>query len=61
MRRWLPALANLPDKYIHAPWTAPEAVLRRAGVTLGSDYPCPLIDLRLGREQALSAFQAIKG
>ncbi|ABI57598.1 cryptochrome/photolyase family protein [Alkalilimnicola ehrlichii MLHE-1] len=61
VRRWLPALANLPDKYIHAPWTAPEAVLRRAGVTLGSDYPCPLIDLRLGREQALSAFQAIKG
>ncbi|RLK46297.1 deoxyribodipyrimidine photo-lyase [Alkalispirillum mobile] len=60
VRRWLPALAELPDKYIHAPWEAPAAVLRDAGLTLGQDYPRPLIDLKLGREQALEAFQAIK-
>lgn len=60
VRRWLPALAALPDRYIHAPWTAPEAVLRRAGVTLGSTYPRPIIDLQRGREEALAAFQAIK-
>lgn len=44
VRRWLPALAKLPTKYIHAPWTAPDAVLAQAGVQLGPDYPLPIVD-----------------
>ena len=39
VRRWIPELANLPNKHIHTPWKAPPAVLSAAGVELGVTYP----------------------
>eukprot|EP00438_Fugacium_kawagutii_P020530 Skav212707 [mRNA] locus=scaffold1930:449677:463766:- [translate_table: standard] len=35
IRRWCPELAKLPVQYVHAPWEAPEHVLKEAGVRLG--------------------------
>ncbi|WP_163142832.1 deoxyribodipyrimidine photo-lyase [Arhodomonas sp. KWT] len=58
--RWLPALAALPPRHRHAPWAAPEGVLRDAGVRLGRDYPRPVVDLKASREEALAAFERIK-
>ncbi|KAF0285173.1 deoxyribodipyrimidine photolyase [Spiribacter sp. SSL99] len=58
--RWLPALAGLPAKHRHAPWQAPAATLAAAGVTLGIDYPHPLVDLKESRQAALAAFEQIK-
>jgi deoxyribodipyrimidine photo-lyase len=60
IRKYIPELAKLPTKYIYAPWQAPEQVLEQANITLGTDYPLPIIDLKLSREQALLAFQALK-
>ena len=60
LRRWLPELARLPDKWIHCPWEAPAAVLAEAGVDLGRTYPRPIIDFRASRESALAAYGSIK-
>jgi deoxyribodipyrimidine photo-lyase len=61
LRRWLPELARLPDRWIHCPWEAPATVLSEAGVDLGRTYPRPIVDFRASREAALAAYGSIKG
>jgi deoxyribodipyrimidine photo-lyase len=53
LRRWLPELAEAPEKSLYEPWTDPE-LLKRSG------YPAPMIDLSASREQALIAYQAMR-
>jgi deoxyribodipyrimidine photo-lyase len=60
VRRWVPALEDLPTKYVHSPWTAPAGVLSEAGVKLGSTYPNPLVDHKTAREGALEAYRRMK-
>ena len=59
-RRWVPELARMPDKYLHAPWKAPQDVLRAAGVSLGENYPLPIVDLGDSRKAALAALAETK-
>jgi deoxyribodipyrimidine photo-lyase len=60
VRRWVPELARMPDKFLHAPWEAPEEVRKKAGVVLGESYPAPIVDHRAARAEALEAFKGLK-
>lgn len=60
IHKWVPELANVPSKYIHEPWKAPLSVLEEAGVTLGKQYPEPIVDHAKARQEALAAYQDIK-
>jgi len=60
VRRWIPALAKLPDRHVHSPWRAPVDVLAAAGLRLGIDYPPPIVDHDTARRDALAAFARIK-
>ncbi len=59
IRRYVPELARLPDKYLHDPSSAPVAMLSAAGVVLGRDYPRAIVDLKESRERALAAFKTL--
>jgi deoxyribodipyrimidine photo-lyase len=60
VRRWVPEIAGLPDKHLHAPWEAPAEVLEGAGVTLGDSYPKPMVDHKTARDAALAAYQELR-
>lgn len=61
VRQWCPELSGLPTEYLHAPFKAPDAVLKQAGIALGRDYPQPIVDHATARAAALEGYEAVKG
>jgi len=60
VRRWVPELAKVTEKHIHAPWEISEQRQTRIGFRLGVDYPYPIVDHTLARERTLEAYHQSK-
>lgn len=60
VRAMLPALAHVPARYVHAPWTMPPLLAADAGCAIGRDYPAPIVDHAAARERALAAYAVLR-
>ncbi len=52
IRRYVPELADVPDQYVHQPWTSPD------GPPPG--YPAPIVDHAAERKVALGRYELVK-
>lgn len=60
IRRYLPQLAKLSNRAIHAPWLAAPLELIAAGVEIGKDYPQPVVKHDEARALTLQRYAVVK-
>jgi deoxyribodipyrimidine photo-lyase len=60
IRRYLPQLAELPSKALHAPWLARPVDLAAAGVEIGGNYPPPIVQHDVARAKTLERYAVVK-
>ena len=58
VRRHVPELENVPDRYLAEPWEMPPELQREAGCVIGRHYPAPIVDRRVAREAALERYRS---
>ena len=60
VRKYCPELSKLPNKYLHQPWEAPEAILNESEIVLGKNYPTPIVNLKESRKDALAKYNTMR-
>jgi deoxyribodipyrimidine photo-lyase len=60
VRRYVPELANVPNKFIHKPHLMAPVEQLRADVQVGRDYPQPIVDHKQQRERALELYGRVR-
>ena len=59
IRRYVPELAGVPDKYLHAPWLLPSPVQEKLQCRIGKEYPAPIVDHGLARHEAIAIYKSV--
>jgi deoxyribodipyrimidine photo-lyase len=60
IKRYVPRLAGLSAKAIHAPWLAKPVELAAAGIELGRNYPMPIVDHAEARALTLQRYGVVR-
>jgi deoxyribodipyrimidine photo-lyase len=58
VRRHVPELERVPDRYLSEPWKMPVGVQRESGCLIGRSYPAPIVDHREARAEALERYRS---
>jgi len=61
IRRWVPELARVETRFVHAPWRMDGAAQAESGCRLGVDYPEPVVDPVAAARTARKAIWAVRG
>ncbi|HEY2440605.1 MAG TPA: deoxyribodipyrimidine photo-lyase [Solirubrobacteraceae bacterium] len=57
VRRYVPELECVPDRYLAEPWTMPDDVQAECGCRIGRDYPEPIVEHSEARRAALERYR----
>jgi deoxyribodipyrimidine photo-lyase len=57
IRHWVPELAEVPNSYIHSPWSMPDDIQLSTGCKIGKHYPLPIVNHGLARIRVLERYR----
>jgi deoxyribodipyrimidine photo-lyase len=57
VREYVPELRAVPAEHMREPWLMPSELQRKLGCVIGRDYPAPIVDRKLARQQALERYR----
>jgi deoxyribodipyrimidine photo-lyase len=57
IRHYMPELARVSERFIHAPWRMPHAEQSACGCVIGRDYPPPVVDHAVARKSTLERYE----
>jgi len=60
VKKWVPELKKVPNKFIHKPWEMELKYQEAIKTIIGKDYPSPVVVHEKARAAALEAFQSLK-
>jgi deoxyribodipyrimidine photo-lyase len=59
VRKYVPELSKVPDKYLAEPWKMPAEEQTTAQCIIATDYPAPIVDHATARLETLARFRAL--
>lgn len=60
IRHYVPELAAVADRFIHAPWLMSPSEQSACGVSIGKDYPQPIVEHSAARRKTLERYAGVK-
>ena len=60
IKKWIPELSALPAEHLDRPEKTPLHIQKKVEISIGDDYPYPIVEYESARESIIDKFEAIK-